>query len=220
MIQVEGWERFNTQTALKTPSWFKVSTKIASSQSLFGLPISAKWFFICLLAEAMNQRKGKFSLNIKWAAQQWDLKKQDISEAIDFLTERKLLRIDSESTPNQCGALSETDKNRLEEIREDKNRLEGAEVGTAVLLSAPFDTITNELFNSWLKTYEDETWIRLEISKAASWIVANPKKAPKKDFGRFLNNWLSRGWDTYRKSIPSNSVSGIDAWAQKHKGIA
>lgn len=220
MIHVEGWERFNTKTALKTPSWFKVSTKIASSQSLFGLPLSAKWFFICVLAEAMQQRKEKFSLNIKWASQSWDLKKEQVLEAIDYLKERKLLRIDSEPPPNLCGGLSETDKNRVEEIREEKRRVESAEVETAVSLAAPFDTITKDLFNSWLKTYEDETWIRLEINKAAAWMVANPKRAPKKDFGRFLNNWLSRGWDTHRKNIPSNSLSGIDAWAQKHKGSA
>jgi len=31
-----------------------------------------------------------------------------------------------------------------------------------------------------------------EILRAEAWMVANPQKAPKKDFARFLHNWLGR----------------------------
>lgn len=222
MIRIEGWKEFNPKGVLKTPFYFRVSTEIGACEALFGLPITTKWVWICFLAEAMKKKSETFPLNIAWACQQWSIKKNELIEAIESLGEKGLLRQDSDKTRSPLGVGS--DKTLPHRIGEDSigeyRRVEGAEVGTAVLLSAPFESITNELFNTWLKTYEDEAWVRLEIGKAASWIVANPKRAPKKDFGRFLNNWLSRGWESHRKTIPSNQISGIDAWAQKHKGSA
>ena len=31
-----------------------------------------------------------------------------------------------------------------------------------------------------------------ELLKAEAWIVSNPRRAPRKDFARFLHFWLSR----------------------------
>jgi hypothetical protein len=72
---------------------------------------------------------------------------------------------------------------------------------------AAFPTVSKKLFDSWLKTYQEESWINLELKKAEAWIHANPKRAPKRDFARFLNNWLSRGWDNKRKEYPSVKAS-------------
>lgn len=60
------------------------------------------------------------------------------------------------------------------------------------------------LQEAWLDCYQDEKWITQELFKAIVWLTANPKRAPKKDFGRFISNWLSRSFESYRKTIPSN----------------
>lgn len=66
--------------------------------------------------------------------------------------------------------------------------------------------IKREVQDAWLATYQDSGWIRLELSKSWAWIKANPQKAPKANRARFVTNWLSRGWESYRKSLTSNPV--------------
>lgn len=53
---------------------------------------------------------------------------------------------------------------------------------------------------AWLATYGDPVWVSTEILKANSWIATNPTRAPKSKVGRFVTNWLSRSWETYRKT--------------------
>lgn len=55
------------------------------------------------------------------------------------------------------------------------------------------------LMTQWLQTYPDPGWITQEVRKAFSWEMANPKRR-KKDFGRFMTNWLAKGWD--RRQLP------------------
>lgn len=60
----------------------------------------------------------------------------------------------------------------------------------------------------WLKAYPDAEWIKSEILKAIAWLEVNPKRRPK-SFARFMANWLSSGWEKYRKTIPTNPAPGI-----------
>lgn len=57
---------------------------------------------------------------------------------------------------------------------------------------------------AWIDAYPSVSWITHEMTKANVWIKANPKKAPK-NFGRFFSNWLAKGFENYRKGLPSNS---------------
>lgn len=59
-----------------------------------------------------------------------------------------------------------------------------------------------------------ETWraaygavdVETELSKAAAWLVANPKQNPKNQFARFLNAWLSRSQNQSSiRSIPTRN---------------
>jgi len=63
--------------------------------------------------------------------------------------------------------------------------------------------VTESLQRAWLAAYPSPQWICHEIRKAAAWCEANPKKRPK-DFGRFMNTWLSNGFETFRKGLPTN----------------
>lgn len=99
-IEIVKWDEFNPKELLKTPFWFRVNVNITSSQSLFGLSHTMKWVWICLLAEAMRQKTGDFPLNIDWASVHWEIKRKDLVEAIDLLSQRDLLRVDSEWTPS------------------------------------------------------------------------------------------------------------------------
>lgn len=76
------------------------------------------------------------------------------------------------------------------------------DLGTQELL----DLIKPEVQKAWVETYTDPVWIKHEIKAAIAWMRANPARSPKSDFARFMNNWLTRGWERHRKSLPSNPV--------------
>lgn len=199
-ISILKWDEYNSKRDLKTPFWFKVNVNIGQSRSLFGLSCSTKWVWICLLSEAMRQRSGKFNLNVEWASHFWGLKKSDIIEAVNLLNENGLLTLDSHSTPTTLPLDSHPEKSREEE-----NRVE--ERATA-------EFVPKELREAWVKTYGDEKWIDFEIKKSQSWIVANKSKAPKSQFDRFYNGWLSRGWEQRRTSIPTKPLSAPSGTSQ------
>ena len=60
--------------------------------------------------------------------------------------------------------------------------------------------VNEEQMAAWKEAY-GAVEIEGELKKAAAWIVSNPHLAPKKEFGRFMNNWLARAQD--RSSIRS-----------------
>lgn len=66
-------------------------------------------------------------------------------------------------------------------------------------------SIDQDLIDSWKDTYPQEFLIE-EFKKARSWLIANKHKAPKSQYGRFFNNWFSRSWEQYRKTLKSNPV--------------
>lgn len=63
--------------------------------------------------------------------------------------------------------------------------------------------ISNDLINAWLDTYPHDFFME-EMKKARNWVLCNPHKAPKSNWGRFINSWLTRGWEIYRKGLKSN----------------
>lgn len=70
-------------------------------------------------------------------------------------------------------------------------------------------SIKDEAMVSLWESYPNADYFVQEANKAANWILANPKKASK-NFGKFFGNWLGRGWDAYRKTIPSNAAVKSD----------
>lgn len=60
-----------------------------------------------------------------------------------------------------------------------------------------------ELHEKWANEFGTE-FLESEFRKVSAWILANPKKAPKSDWGRFLNAWLYRSWESQRKLNPAN----------------
>lgn len=57
----------------------------------------------------------------------------------------------------------------------------------------------------WVATFEDASWIKLELKKAVTHTEANPRKKPKSGRGwsTFFSGWLNRGWEWKRRHAPS-----------------
>jgi len=69
------------------------------------------------------------------------------------------------------------------------------------------ENVSEKLQLSWLSAYPDSQWVLHQMQMAHAWILANPKKAPRKRFGAFMTSWLSRAFESHRKSIPSAKLS-------------
>lgn len=67
------------------------------------------------------------------------------------------------------------------------------------------ESVKNETQELWMQSYPDAEWIKTEVLKAVAWISVNTHKSPKR-FDRFMTHWLSKGWETYRKTLPSNNA--------------
>lgn len=70
---------------------------------------------------------------------------------------------------------------------------------------AAADLISN--LSDEIKKLYDEAYVIRESVKAWDWLENNPGRKPKlnKGFRRFFTNWLERGWEAYRKTIPTNA---------------
>ncbi len=74
-------------------------------------------------------------------------------------------------------------------------------------------SIPNDFYASWGKAYPAVD-IDGEVAKAAAWLIANPKKA-KKDYGRFLNNWLNNAKPAPHDPGDNYSLDpALVAWAE------
>jgi len=60
--------------------------------------------------------------------------------------------------------------------------------------------------DAMLLAFPDSAFIKGEALKAVAWEESNPARR-KKDFARFLNNWLARAWDS-RRVAPSRQSDG------------
>lgn len=67
---------------------------------------------------------------------------------------------------------------------------------------------TQKQINSLVDAFVDQRWIESELFKSLAWIESNPQRRPKK-FPKFFNNWLQRGWESYRKTLPTNKTSFV-----------
>lgn len=84
--------------------------------------------------------------------------------------------------------------------KEKRERLRVEKISQEPILERYGDHITREIYGGWLASYEDEDWVIFELKKAATFILADPRKAPKKNFARFFSSWLSRSWEWKRKN--------------------
>ena len=65
-----------------------------------------------------------------------------------------------------------------------------------------FEGVTVEQVKFWEKCYPDVDVIDVILRKAPAWLDANPKKARKKNWKRFLVNWFSNNQKRYELLKP------------------
>lgn len=105
---------------------------------------------------------------------------------------------DTGKVPEQSGNVPAELK---KEEKEEKERTTAPTRSTASVPKPFFNTsirkwenITDDMIAMWEKAYPACDMER-ELTKMAVWILENPKKGHKSNWGRFITNWLSRSQD-------------------------
>lgn len=228
-LEIKNWEKFHPRTDVKTARWFKMSNEFFNDPEFYGLSLESRMVWLFLLCSASKKMSGHIKVNTQMIADNLKVRVESIDFSIQELTKSASLAIkpltlvsndlEHERKDEVTLNLRALEKRREEERREDKKNT-SSELGQAdsdKVAKGPVQEFNNSLHEKllstvlqdtqrlWLQTYQDLPWIQSEFTKMVNWLKVNPKKAPKSRLDRFISNWLSRGWEDYRKTLPGKS---------------
>lgn len=224
-ITIKNWAKFNPRSDRANFTWFRMENRLF--ESLFSLADDQKVLFLYILCEASkNNSGGELALDLDLASAMLKSNSKKIISGLEFLKSKNMIElhmvVKSRHDDGVMTALLHATDGRTNETRRDETNgvtPEFAEPAEAVPAEASpshpksFESLTG-LFNvrkiapslsaSWLHAFPEPEWVIQEVNKAVAWENANPRSR-KKDFGRFMTNWLNRGWDSRR--VPTNKNS-------------
>jgi hypothetical protein len=219
-LKFKNWDKYNKrQKDIRRPFWFAMSNEIFLDPFYSDLTDQERQAFLWLLCEASRQNKyGEVDVAPKLFSQITGYKCSVLESVID-----KLLKSGAAAGSRQNGGriTTATEQNRTEQDRteQDKKLLAQTDESASLVHPEPYSELF-EVFNqrkvkakvtgSWVEAYPDPRWVVQEVRKALSWETANPGRK-KKDFARFMTNWLSRSWDSRRPSQTLNKAEQRDA---------
>lgn len=137
---------------------------------------------------------------------------------------KEQLRMNSGANPDKLQMNSHTSKVKLN-LSKVKNSntnvlLHGAEKTSSKAPKINFsfefekwEDITEKDKKHWRDAYP-ACDIEIELNRMKAWLLANPKKR-KKDYKRFINNWLSRTQDKGGTRTQETDFDGIKEWARE-----
>ena len=208
IIEIINWEKYNPRKDIKASTWMRVQNSLFENHEFFDLTHSEICFWLYLMSIASKKQSGTVILVRSHAIAIGRFTDKVIDSSI-----QKLININCVSIRNahvtdskQGGTLPDLtgpdltgpDLTGTDTLALDKS------TAVASHHSVEFDQvlavfgsrgIKPNLSSSWLIAFPEPDWIIQEINKAISWENANPRSR-KKNFGRFVTNWLTRGWDS------------------------
>ena len=193
LLQLWGWASLNSAdgTARATPARL---ARVCGGDEPFWLSVEAVgWISFDHDSVTISKWGDRFSGAAK--ARAVDRKRKNPAKGDTF---RKV----SEKIPNEGGRNLEETRTTGEERREEKRRIreEAPSVArsvTAALLWDPVECwvgITDADRTAWATAYPAAS-LTAELAKASEWLRANPTKAKRSNWRKFLTGWLTRCQD-------------------------
>jgi len=210
-IEIPSFEKWNPDTG-RPRHWFKMDTCWYIDPRIRSLGPQGGYLWCVILANYSRSRSQLSCNSIATLSKVSGIHAKALANLIVKLAKLQLCRVTIKPL-------------RIEEKRIEEKRGEGTEVRIpdppktkARRASAPPATLPEIFSRDWVRSqlnggweeakliYPDAEWIDKELSKMAVWLNANRRKSPKNHSGwtRFIMSWLSRGWEDYRKTLPSN----------------
>lgn len=234
-VTVLKYENYKGRSDVVLNSWFRLSNRFLEDSDFFDFTAEEKLTWIYILSLASQKNSGTISLNFKHADKICGLKAEIVKSALEKLSKIPCIAYDDTLTlrgrnadvlvSSEARALHNK-QNKTDRTEQDRH-LSPEPQAVAVVAKKPTLTISLiskevpisvDLAKSWADTYPKE-YLEIEIKKARSWLIVNPHKHPKSNFGRFFNSWLDRGWEKYRQTLKSNptqiTVEDLEAILKK-----
>lgn len=215
-VKLRNFESYKGRKDVEHNSWFRCSNRLLEDPDFFEFSSDEKLVWIYILSLASQKNSDTVCCKLAHAERVCGLKPTIVQSAIKKLMLNQLHPVDVTSTlrpryvdvTSTCATDRQTDKQ--------------TDTATADLRPADcatpdfFSKIKPDAFDAWNKAFGKD-WVDAEINKATAWIHANPKRAPKSNFSRFFNQWLSTGWESHRKTVPraaTASPRSLDRWGR------
>jgi hypothetical protein len=216
-ITITKWTEYNPRKDLKSMPWFRVESDIGFSRKLFGIPAEGRWLWIFLLSSCAREQKESVTLEHDYIEHHTGISYEKIDEYLQHFKNKGLVqvanesdRITDESVPNITEQNEQNEQNEQAKASTEleKSNSRGAinELSGDSDIESILNSVSHTAQRTWIKSYGAD-WVKAETLKAIAWMEVNPQKKPKKNFGSFLGRWFARGWETHRKTIPSNRQS-------------
>jgi len=229
-LSIVGWNEYQERPDRANYTWCKLYSKTITGHFWQSSTLEQKAVWVTLLCLRNMQQEEVIHTQDFVLAGYCGVKASDVTEIIKGLIELGVIRDECGIIPGKIQADSRQNPGLELELELEKEKKEKGAAAIQPLPSviapqlvgdysqkavALLSTASLELQQTWLASYPDPAWIKQEINKATGWILANPKKAPKK-FPAFMSNWLARGWENFRKTLPSNRSAGeIPDWKRE-----
>jgi hypothetical protein len=217
ILKFQNWEQYNKRAKeYKNPVWFSFQNDFAINRNFFDFSDQNRLIFIYLLCEASRSNEsGTLEIEVDHFAYITRQKQKDIVETINKLESKQILQIRDRdgivtgSCEDRGGIATEQNRTGQNKTEQDRTRQDITRSDQSPIV---FPDGVAELESLWLargvkptqleamlKAFPEPAWIMGEAKKAVAWEEANPSRR-KKDFAKFLNNWLARAWDSRRVS--------------------
>lgn len=217
-ITIKNWDKYNPKRDQKNYTWLRLDNDISNDTKLFGLTAAQKFMWVHLLCLASKANRADIFIDLRQLERALEIDLKSIRDALEFLERRNILSVVYttgtiiQTTPTYVRTYERTNERTNErtdtvctEVEQvpTSGAIDGLQEDAEVL--AFLETVKHDAQERWLKLYPDIDWVKREILKMIAWLENNPKKRPKSPRGKsgFITSWLARGWEQYRKSIPT-----------------
>lgn len=220
-IRINNWDRHNVGRK-KAYSKTLIANNFCTDNKLGTLPLSHRWLFLGILLECGSSNRDIVEMNERQLRVMLESSKS-VSRVLDSLQSLQLLSYEIYDPLIKKDTLSLKKERKEKESKGDNDKFPvPSETVTATEAVAAKATPAHQLlvvssaedlvrfvpekfWKNWSLTY-DEAFIREEVVKMTSWLMAHPPKNRKTERGlaQFVGGWLNRGWDQYLKRGRSN----------------
>lgn len=90
-IKIINWDKFNPRKDLKSMPWFRLSSDIGFSETLFELSIEQKWMWIFILSSCANKNSDTIVINKRYFSHHSGVKEQNIDKHLQVFEKRGLI---------------------------------------------------------------------------------------------------------------------------------
>lgn len=203
-LKFKNWDRFQPRKDYKRPHWFALANDFSLDQKFYHFSNEEKLCFVFLLCEASRQNKrGEITLIVDHWCRIQNMPRKILLQTLEKIESVQIANVDRTESERYITEHNRTEQNITEQnITLLAQTDESASLGHSETYFEMADVFAQrgvkaKITRSWEEAYPEPQWVMQEIRKALAWETANASRK-KKDFGRFMTNWLSRAWDSRR----------------------